>query len=249
MTTITILGAGKVAKHLILNILEQDNLQLQQIYARNSDKINDVVDEAKIVNDINDLKPADIFIIAVSDDAIEEVTSSFPLENQLLVHTSGTMPLSLIKNTDRKGVFYMLQSFSFDKSLDFSEIPFCLEASNPKDFKTLENLAVKFSEKVYKINSEQRKAIHLAAVFVNNFANHMFVLGEEICKENSVPFEILKPLIFETTKKIEHLSPLEAQTGPAARHDLQTIEQHQELLKDTNKKEIYNLITKSILKK
>ncbi|WP_010253595.1 Rossmann-like and DUF2520 domain-containing protein [Myroides injenensis] len=249
MTTITILGAGKVAKHLILNILEHDNLQLQQIYARNSNKIKEVVDEAKIVNDIKDLKPADIFIIAVSDNAIEEVTSSFPLENQLLIHTSGTMPLSVIKNTDRKGVFYMLQSFSFDKSLDFSEIPFCLEASNPNDFKTLENLAVKFSEKVYKINSEQRKAIHLAAVFVNNFANHMFVLGEEICKENSVPFEILKPLIFETTKKIEHLSPLEAQTGPAARRDLQTIEQHQELLKDANKKEIYNLITKSILKK
>ncbi|EHQ44075.1 Rossmann-like and DUF2520 domain-containing protein [Myroides odoratus] len=245
MVTITILGSGKVAHHLIGNILESDQLTLQQIYARNTNSVTDLVPENRVVNDIKALKPADIFIIAVSDISIEEVSKQVQIPNQFVVHTSGTIPMSAIQQ-ERKGVMYMLQSFSKDKELDFSSIPFCIEANHKEDFQLLEKIAVSFSERVYKISSEQRKAIHLAAVFVNNFSNHMFTMGEDICKEYQVPFEILKPLILETANKIMHLSPFEAQTGPASRGDQNTINQHLEMLTDPTKKEIYQLITKSI---
>ncbi|QQU05390.1 Rossmann-like and DUF2520 domain-containing protein [Myroides odoratus] len=245
MVTISILGSGKVAHHLIGNILESDQLTLQQIYARNTNSVTDLVPENRVVNDIKTLKPADIFIIAVSDISIEEVSKQIQTPNQFVVHTSGTIPMSAIQQ-ERKGVMYMLQSFSKDKELDFSSIPFCIEANHKEDFQLLEKIAVSFSERVYKISSEQRKAIHLAAVFVNNFSNHMFTMGEDICKEYQVPFEILKPLILETANKIMHLSPFEAQTGPASRGDQNTINQHLEMLTDPTKKEIYQLITKSI---
>ncbi|MCS4238411.1 putative short-subunit dehydrogenase-like oxidoreductase (DUF2520 family) [Myroides gitamensis] len=245
MVTISILGSGKVAHHLIGNILESDQLTLQQIYARNTNSVTDLVPENRVVNDIKALKPADIFIIAVSDISIEEVSKQIQTHNQFVVHTSGTIPMSAIQQ-ERKGVMYMLQSFSKDKELDFSSIPFCIEANHKEDFQLLEKIAVSFSERVYKISSEQRKAIHLAAVFVNNFSNHMFTMGEDICKEYQVPFEILKPLILETANKIMHLSPFEAQTGPASRGDQNTINQHLEMLTDPTKKEIYQLITKSI---
>ncbi|WP_353102254.1 DUF2520 domain-containing protein [Myroides odoratus] len=245
MVTISILGSGKVAHHLIGNILESDQLTLQQIYARNTNSVTDLVPENRVVNDIKALKPADIFIIAVSDISIEEVSKQIQTPNQFVVHTSGTISMSAIQQ-ERKGVMYMLQSFSKDKELDFSSIPFCIEANHQEDFQLLEKIAVSFSERVYKISSEQRKAIHLAAVFVNNFSNHMFTMGEDICKEYQVPFEILKPLILETAHKIMHLSPFEAQTGPASRGDQNTINQHLEMLTDPTKKEIYQLITKSI---
>ncbi|MBB1149643.1 MULTISPECIES: DUF2520 domain-containing protein [unclassified Myroides] len=245
MLTLTILGSGKVAHHLIANILDSDQLQLQQIYARNTNSVPDMVPESSVVHSIDQLQPADIFIIAVSDIAIEEVSKHIHLADQFVVHTSGTIPMSAISQ-ERKGVMYMLQSFTKEKDVDFSAIPFCIEANHAKDFQMLEQIAVCFSERVYKISSKQRKAIHLAAVFVNNFANHMFTLGEEVCKEHQVPFEILKPLIAETANKIMELSPVEAQTGPASRGDQNTIKQHLELLTDPTKKEIYQLITKSI---
>lgn len=249
MTTITILGSGNVAHHLILNILEQDHVVLQQIYARNTNHLLDLVSEDKLTNDINQLKPADIFIIAVSDDAIAAVSAAIPLEDQFVVHVSGTASMQSMSSKHRAGVFYMLQTFSKDKPLDFSKIPFCIEATNQSDLEILEKLALLFSERVYFINSDQRKSIHLAAVFVSNFANHMYALGEEVCKENKVPFDILKPLIQETAHKIGVLSPKEAQTGPAIRRDEKTIEKHLSLLQEKNKKEIYAILTKSIQSK
>lgn len=246
MISISILGSGKVAQHLILNFLEHDNICLQQVYARTPNKVKDLVSHNQIISDINELKPADIFIIAISDDAIEEVSSTIPLKDAFVVHTSGTMPMNSIATTSRKGVFYMLQTFSIDKEVDFSLIPYCIEASNKQDFELLEKLALSFSERVYKISTDQRQSIHLAAVFVNNFTNHLFKLGEDICKENMVPFDILKPLILETATKVQTLSPREAQTGPAARNDQGTIDRHLEALNDPIKKEIYQLITNSI---
>ncbi|MDR2221925.1 MAG: DUF2520 domain-containing protein [Flavobacteriaceae bacterium] len=246
MTTITILGSGKVAHQLILKILEQDKLCLQQIYARNPSKVNHLVNNNIITSDFNQLKPADIFIIAVSDDAIAEVSNQITIPNQLVVHTSGTTPIDRLSKHERRGVFYMLQTFSLDKEVDFSEIPYCLEATTKEDFAIMEHLALQFSERVYNINSQQRKSLHLAAVFVNNFTNHLYALGEDICKENEVPFEILKPLILETADKINYLSPKEAQTGPAIRGDQSTINKHLLLLQDANKKQLYELLTKSI---
>ena len=133
----------------------------------------------------------------------------------------------------------------------YSEFPdssfkLCLEAENENDYKTLELLAKTISNKVYNISSEQRKSLHVAAVFVSNFVNHMYVIGSDVCETNNVPFEVLQPLIQEVANKITTLSPKDAQTGPALRNDTKTIEKHIEFLKDSNYQDIYKLLTQSI---
>lgn len=250
MITITILGSGNVAHHLILNLLKQNSVSLQQVYARDTSSLKEIVPPEKLTQNIATLKPASIFIIAVSDNAISEICNALPVSNQLVVHVSGTAPIDSIGVKQRSGVFYMLQTFSKEKIMDFSKIPFCIEASTEKDLKTLENLARLFSEKIYFIHSEQRKNIHLAAVFVSNFTNHMYTIGAEICKTQKISFDILKPLIIETANKIEFLNPKDAQTGPAIRGDSKTIQNHLEMLQqDKTKRELYSLITNSIQNK
>ncbi|MHC5352748.1 Rossmann-like and DUF2520 domain-containing protein [Myroides sp. LJL115] len=247
MITLSILGAGKVAHHLISTILEKDNVCIKQIYARNPEKVSDLISKDKIVCNVADLQMADVFIVAVSDDAIAKVTSEFALDNPFIVHTSGSAAMDLIQNTNRKGVFYMLQSFSLDKQVDFGAIPFCLEASDQKDFQLIEELALTFSQRVYAISSEQRKSIHLGAVFANNFTNHLYSIAKTILDKKDIPFEILKPLILETAQKVQDLDPKLAQTGPAIRGDKQTLATQESLLEDPLQKQIYQLITKSII--
>ena len=165
----------------------------------------------------------------------------------MVVHTSGSVSISAIDNKNRQGVFYPLQTFSKSKEVDFKSIPICIETKNKKDFQILEKVAKSISNIVYKINSEQRKALHIAAVFVCNFVNHLYQIGNDICIENDLPFDILKPLIQETANKIFTLSPNQAQTGPAKRKDTQTINTHMSFLSDENQKEIYKMLTKSII--
>ena len=152
-----------------------------------------------------------------------------------------------LENKNRKGVFYPLQTFSKNAVVNFEAIPICLESENNDDYKLLETVAKSISDKVFNINSNQRKALHVSAVFVNNFVNHLYKIGNDICIENNIPFEILQPLITETANKITSLSPNEAQTGPAKRNDTQTINTHLQFLSDENQKEIYKILTKSII--
>ncbi len=130
--------------------------------------------------------------------------------------------------------------------MDFSSVPVCLESHNATDFQLLEKVARSISNHVHAINSDQRKALHVSAVFVSNFTNHLYKIANDICSENQVPFDILKPLIKETSEKVMTLSPDEAQTGPAKRRDSKTIETHLALLTDENQKAIYKLLTQSI---
>lgn len=248
MISINIIGSGNVAQHLISVFQQTENLALQQVFSRKKENINHLVSDAKIVTRYSDLKPADITIISVTDDAIAEVSNQLPFENQLVIHTSGSVGLDALNNKNRKGVFYPLQTFSKTKAIDFKEVPICLETENPSDYTILETTAKSISDKVFKISSEQRQSLHVAAVFSCNFVNHLYQLGKEICDENQVPFEILMPLIQETADKIKTLSPLEAQTGPAKRNDQKTIEKQLSFLDDENKKAIYQLLTQSIQK-
>lgn len=188
----------------------------------------------------------DVYIIAVPDDAIEAVSNRFKNSDKLVVHTSGSVSIAALTEVIRSGVFYPLQTFSKNKSVDFETIPICVEATEPKDLILLKKLAAAISDKVYEINSVQRKSLHLAAVFVNNFTNHLYHIGSEICQEQQVPFEILKPLISETAAKIDSLLPIQAQTGPARRNDQKTIKKQLEQLQNKNHKEVYQLLTDSI---
>lgn len=245
MIRVCILGGGNVATHLAKAFLKATNVRLTQIYARNISQINDFKHQTSITNSLQLLNEADVYIISVSDDAVAKVSSELITNNKLVVHTSGSIPLDALKKHARSGVFYPLQSFSKEKEVDFTSIPFCLETFKKEDYTILEQLASAIGKNIYSINSEQRKCLHVAAVFVNNFTNHMYKIGNDICNQYKVPFEVLAPLIQETAQKITALSPEEAQTGPAKRNDKKTIENHLALLNDHQQK-IYQLITKSI---
>ncbi|CAM1346538.1 Rossmann-like and DUF2520 domain-containing protein [Tenacibaculum crassostreae] len=245
MIKVVIIGGGNVATHLADAFSKTNNVSLTQVYARNIEQIQHFKKFTSITNNIEQLKKADVYIIAVSDDAITEVSRKINLPDSIIAHTSGSVEMNAIKTNGSKGVFYLLQSFSKSKEVNFDTIPFCLEAENEKDLQLLETLAKTIGKNVYHINSEQRKRLHVAAVFVNNFTNHMYKIGADICNEHQVPFEVLQPLIKETAEKITKLNPEDAQTGPAKRNDQKTIQNHLALL-NTEQQKIYKLITKSI---
>jgi predicted short-subunit dehydrogenase-like oxidoreductase (DUF2520 family) len=246
MTKVVILGSGNVAQHLIEVMKNTSSIDLVQVFARNSNQLNHLLPSSKIVSEYQKITAADVYIISVTDNAIAEVSSQLPFKNRLVVHTSGSSDLSVLDNKNRKGVFYPLQTFTKGKKIDFSPIPICLEAENEEDYQLIKNLGNCISKKVFQINSEQRRSLHVAAVFVCNFVNHLYQIGYEICNSNQIPFEVLHPLIQETAQKVLELNPKEAQTGPALRNDTKTIEKHLDFLTNKEYQTIYKLLTQSI---
>lgn len=247
MVSISIIGSGNVAQHLIKAILQSDNLELVQVVARTPEAVSHLISLDKITSDFSNLKEAHLYIIAVSDDAIQNVSNSLPFTDQLVVHTSGSVAMDDLSDSNRKAVFYPLQTLSKKKEIDFSSVPLCIETQNEADFHLVSEVANSLSNHVYEVNSDQRKSLHVAAVFVSNFTNHLYKIGNDICTEHGVPFKILKPLISETAHKIQTLHPADAQTGPAKRNDSTTINKHLAILTDEHQKEIYKILTKSII--
>ena len=246
MIKVIIIGSGNVAQHLIHAFYKSKKIDLVQVFSRQKESLVPLLDSHKITDNYADLAEADLYILAVSDDAIAAVSSQLPFENRLVVHTSGSISIDLLDNKNRRGVFYPVQTFSKNVAVDFSEIPICLESENEVDFDLLKKVAYSISNKVFKISEVQRQALHVSAVFVNNFVNQLYQIGNEICLENNIPFEVLKPLILETANKGTTLSPKKVQTGPASRNDNTTIERHLNFLSDENRKNIYKIITQSI---
>lgn len=247
MIKVSVIGSGNVAHHIIKALSINENVDLIEVYARNTNSLFNLLPIDKVVSDINLLKDADLYIIAVSDCAIAEISDNFNLSNQLVVHTSGSFGIDDLNSKNRKGVFYPLQTFSKSKSVDFKTVPICIEAQNKDDLELISKVAHSISDKVYNIDSSQRKAMHVAAVFVSNFVNHLYQIGSDICVEKQIPFDILLPLIQETAQKIAVMTPQMAQTGPAKRGDLDTINGHLTYLSDKNNKEIYSILTQSII--
>ncbi len=247
MLEIVIIGSGNVAQHLIKAFKKSTKIKVVQAFSRNKETLSHLLPASKIKSDFSELKEVSLYIIAVSDNAVVEVASKIPFTNKVVLHTSGSIAIADLDSKNIRGSFYPVQTFSKAKNVDFKKIPICIEIEQETMYKVLDILAFSISDIVYKITSEQRKSLHVAAVFVNNFVNHLYQIGNEICMENKVSFEILKPLILETANKVMQLSPMEAQTGPAKRHDSQTINLHLNFLSDENQKEIYKILTKSII--
>ena len=247
MIKVVLFGSGNVAYHLAKAFRLANDIHLVQLYRRNSK--NDHLFDIKIpkTNSLNEIKKADVYILAINDDHIAAFSKDLKFEEGLVAHTSGSISLDQLKCKAHKGIFYPLQTFSKDQKLTYKTIPFCLETEYPKDMEILKALARSISENVYEINSVQREKLHIAAVFTNNFSNHMFKIAKDICDEHQISFELLKPLILNTANKINYLDPVDAQTGPAKRNDQNVIQKHLEQLQG-DKKEIYSLISKSIIK-
>lgn len=244
MIKVSIVGSGKVAQHLSAALSDADQVELLAMYSR-SPIAFELPKSTILCRELSALPETDICIIAVSDSAIADISKALPFKNKLVLHTSGTVSLSDLSSTNRRGVFYPLQTFSIGRPIDFKTVPICIEAENPADYRLLEKLAKGISNSVYSINSEQRKALHVAAVFANNFTNHMYLQAESICTNHNISFDILKPLIAETASKINFLLPAEAQTGPAVRNDQKTMNEHLKFL-PKHQQSLYTAITKSI---
>ncbi|RXJ50263.1 Rossmann-like and DUF2520 domain-containing protein [Gelidibacter gilvus] len=248
MISVVILGAGNVATHLFNAFDNADTVTVNQWFNRNIDSLQSYKNRVDITDDLAQLKEADLYIIAVSDDAVANLSTKLPFENRLVVHTSGTVNIHDLDKKNRRGVFYPLQTFSKSAALDFANVPICIETIDKSDLKILKTLSKAIGSKSHKVNTNQRKSLHLAAVFVNNFTNQLYRVAHEITEDQGVEFDILKPLIMETAKKVQELSPYNAQTGPAKRNDKKTIAKHLELLKNEQHKAIYELLTASIQK-
>lgn len=247
---IVILGAGKVASALALALYHAD-ITIIQIYSKTFEHAQHLAEKvgAVAVSEPDRIsQQADLYLISVNDSVIKQVAELKALQNKLVAHTAGSIPLSILNQyTTHAGVFYPLQTFSEGRMVNMAEVPFCIESAQSSDYGKLESLARKISTKVYRVNSEQRLRLHLSAVFANNFGNHMFALAFELLKEYQLPFDMLRPLITETAAKLQEMLPSEAQTGPAVRGDLNTIKSHLELLQDKSEmQKIYTFVSESI---
>ncbi|WP_298895350.1 Rossmann-like and DUF2520 domain-containing protein [uncultured Psychroserpens sp.] len=246
MISVVILGAGNVAHHLYKAFVSSETVSVKQRYNRHIKSLEAYKTDVAITDDLNQLVEADIYIIAVSDDAIAELSEQLPFENRFVVHTSGSVSAYDLDKKNRRGVFYPLQTFSKSASIDFTQVPICLETLMKKDYMALKNLATAISTITKRVNSDQRAALHLAAVFVNNFTNQLYRVAHEITESQGAEFDLLKPLILETANKVQDHSPYKAQTGPAKRNDKKTIKRHLKLLDNEHHKDLYKLLTASI---
>jgi len=248
---ILFLGSGNVATHLALAIHKTEH-QIVQVYSRTKASAAALgnrlgVPHTHLVEEI--MQNADLYIYAVSDDALTSLVSLNIAPQAVHVHTAGSVAMDIFKGYKKHyGVLYPLQSLSKDKTVDFQQVPLLLEASDAVTKQALNAFAKEISGQVYHYSTEQRLKIHLAAVFANNFVNHLFHIAADIMESSDIDFDLLKPLIKETVEKIDHLSPAEAQTGPARRNDQKIMQQHLEMLKDQPKlQKLYRELSQMIL--
>jgi len=247
MISAVILGAGNVATHLYKAFEITDKVSVVQWYNRELSKVINFKNDVDVTDDVSKLKPADIYIISVTDDAIANLSRQLPFKNRLVVHTSGTVNIHDLDKKNRRGVFYPLQTLSKSVLIDFKTVPVCLETLEKEDYKLLKKIGNAISNHVKKVNSDQRAALHLGAVFVNNFTNQLYRLAHEITESTGAEFDMLKPLILETAHKVQEHSPFRSQTGPALRGDTSTIKAHLKLLQNQRHKAIYEMLTQSII--
>lgn len=244
---IVILGSGNVAYHLA-KAFHEKKINIAQIFGRNETDLRDISNRFQIPYSTSNLEEADLYIIAVNDDSVAEISKKVTTKNALVAHTSGSLPKDVLDGSFRKASFYPLQTFSKSKELNYSEIPFFIEAENNKDEELLLNLAKKISENVMFSTYEKRKYIHLTAVFACNFVNHLFARAKEISDSQEIPFNYFLPLIDETVAKIHEIDPKSAQTGPAVRNDERILQLHEQLISDAEQLKIYKTMNESIKK-
>lgn len=251
--SITFIGAGNVATHLAKAFFSK-GFNISQIYSKSltnaitlANKVNAVP-----IHNLSDLTDENhIYIVCLKDDVIEQVLNQITIKQKLIVHTSGSIDMNVFSKEgfENYGILYPLQTFSKDKDVNIDEVPFCIEANTTENENKLVGLAKSLANNVQLINSDQRKKLHLAAVFACNFSNYMYTIADELLVKNNLDLNLLKPLIIETANKIKDAKPALMQTGPAKRNDKAIIEKHIQLLADSKDyQDIYKLITENIFK-
>ena len=243
--SVSIIGCGNVGSNLASTLRENDiaiNFVLSKKH-KSSQLLASKVD-AQVAFDIDDIPSNDLVLLCVPDDQVARVINSLP-PSQKIAYTSGSVELNEFKKRDLIGVFYPLQTFTTGKTIDLHHVPFFIESMNEEFGDSLFELANRISDDVRYSNSEERKKIHLAAVMVNNFTNHILHQAQAYSEENKIDFRVFLPLLKETVSKLDSFSALDAQTGPARRDDQSVINSHLEML-DPNQAAIYRVLSDSI---
>ena len=248
---IVLLGSGNVATQLGQALLGAGH-EIIQVWSRNIAHAEELANSlnAGAITDLQKINlEAGLYILAVNDDAIAQVSAQLPLSDRLIVHTSGSTEMDVLSGSSGKfGVIYPVQTFSKQKPLDFKTIPVVVEGNSPETTKELLHLAGQISGQTIELNSQKRRALHISAVFACNFTNYLYSISEKILKEEGMDFDLLRPIIVETAAKVQKLSPAEAQTGPGLRNDLVSIKKHLDYLKnDPQLHELYNKLSQGIV--
>ena len=229
---VALIGRGRVATHLIEAVRQAGH----EVVSVNSRTLEELPERA------------DIYVIAVKDSALQEVVrqATKSRDDQLFVHTAGSMALGVFEGCCRHyGVLYPMQTFSKEQPVDFREIPLFVEATDAETLIKIRSFAESLSAHVYELSTADRRYLHLAAVFACNFVNHCYALAADVLAQKGLPFDVLLPLIDETARKVHHLHPRDAQTGPAVRGD-QNVMQAQAALLDGRAKILYEQLSQSI---
>ena len=249
---ITIIGSGNVATHLAAAFKNAGHV-IVQVYSRNLQNAALLAYhvKAEAIDDLNATSPeTDLFVIAVKDDAIGIIAEQIAKYDKLIVHTSGATDMyALTAFTDNAGVFYPLQTFSKTREVDFFKVPLCIEGADEMITQNLLSLARSISNNVSRVNSAQRKTLHLAAVFACNFTNYLYGIAQQLLAKDGLDFNLLRPLITETAEKVQNQLPQTVQTGPAMRNDENTMNFHLQLLNaEPQLQTIYKLLSQGIIK-
>jgi len=244
MLEITVIGNGNLGTALANAINNIKNFKLLEWYGRTWDN-NNLPEKA--INKLTKLKNADLYILAVSDNSINKILNSIDT-NFFVIHCSGATSIDVFKNHPRSGVLFPIQTISKTNDILFKNTPFCIEAKFENDLDIIKKLVLALDGRYESLNSLQRANLHLSAVWVNNFVNHMIFKGKKICSDNNIPFSLIKPILKKTINQALINDPKKIQTGPARRGDKETLKIHSQLINNLNDKKLYEIITKSIQK-
>ncbi|MCC5931857.1 MAG: DUF2520 domain-containing protein [Cyclobacteriaceae bacterium] len=250
---ISFIGSGNVAWHLA-PALENAGHRVREVYSRNPHNAEALIGrlysaEPNETLDFTD-SPSSVYIISINDDAIQQIAREIVLpDDAVILHTSGSTALDVLSYTasDNIGVLYPLQTFSKKRKMDMAQVPLLIEAGNKDTLKIIGHMARSVSKNVYEVKSKDRMIAHISAVFVCNFTNYLYSVGDDLLQTCGLDFDILKPLIAETVHKAFELGPYAAQTGPAKRADMKILDQHMDFLGDTSSAQVYKLISQLIL--
>lgn len=232
---ITFIGSGNIATHLALALYEQGDI-IDQVFSPNPAHAALLANrvEAEQVNNIHNLRGnADVYVLAIPDNALYDVALDFHVDNALVLHTSGATSIEVLRNTSaRYGVLWSPQSFVRDAAVEYAELPFCIEGNTPRVGDEIAAFIGRVSTHIFRTTQEQRQWLHLAAVFVNNFQNGLTAIAQKICREHDIPFEVLHPIMTTTVKRACYGDVRFQLTGPAVRNDTRTLATHRRMLAD-----------------
>lgn len=248
---VAIVGSGNLATNLAI-ALKKEEIQIAQVYSNSWNNAKVLADKvgSKAISNLNDLdKNIDLIILSVTDSAYETILREIKSIEIPIAHTGGSIPVDIFHGKFKEyGVFYLFQTFTKERIINFENIPICIEANNKQLLNQLEELGKSISKRIYELNSEQRKKLHLSGIVANNFSNYLFTLAKDYLEKEGMKFDILLPLLQETIEKLKYLTPEKAQTGPAVRGNKNVIEKHEEMLKGNPQlAKLYSLISENIM--